>query len=80
MKEITDNMETEQILGIEGKTFGFWKDWDKMSTANKVAKIKEKYKDILVDDTHILNFLTPKTTQRDMERTGIQQLEFLHNK
>ena len=75
-----ENSDASILLGIENKTYNKAKDFDKMSTPNKVMFIKNKFSKLLKDDTHILNYLTPKTTEKDFERTGIQNLEFLHTK
>lgn len=72
--------ESEQILGIENKVQSKAKDWKDMSAANKLAFIQAKYKDVLANDSHILNYLQAKTTAKDFTRNGFQSIDFINTK
>jgi len=72
--------ESEQVLGIENKVQSKAKDWKDMSAANKLAFIQAKYKDVLANDSHILNYLQAKTTAKDFTRNGFQSIDFINTK
>jgi hypothetical protein len=74
------NVNPDTLLGTDNNFYTNDADWKKMSTANKVWFIKNKYKEVLENDNHILNYLKPKTTNDDYQRNGFQQLEFVNTK
>ena len=72
------------IIGIDKKANYSnevtWEAYSKMSTANKLGYIQNKHKAKLENDTHVLNFLLPKTTEKDVARNNFHSIGFINTK
>jgi len=55
-------------------------EYNELSTANKILYLQNKNKEKLEGDTHILNYLVPKTTAKDFDKNSMHTIEFINTK
>jgi len=55
-------------------------EYNELSTANKILYLQNKNKEKLESDTHILNYLVPKTTAKDFDKNSLHTIEFINTK
>lgn len=55
-------------------------EYKTLSTANKLYYMQNKMKAVLENDTHILNYISPKLEEKSINRNTIHGIEFLNTK
>ena len=78
------NRDENRVLGLDvpintNKNLSI-EEYNKLSTANKVLYMQTKNIEKLEGDTHILNYLVPKTTGKDFEKNSMHTIEFVNTK
>jgi hypothetical protein len=69
---VTTEIETNSDISFDA--------FKELSFANKLMIMKQRMKDQLADDTHIMNYLVPKMDVDTVKRNGTHMVEFINTK